>query len=382
MGLDATKPHTVSIVNSRTDAGKPYLDIDSIVYQMEFPDNYQEVKQQDTVTNFQYSASGWSTSPDNLSSYDGNTGHSTSLGDAHVNYTFQGSHVELYGALGPSGGLFTVQIDGGPEKTLNALRSKFTPQMVLYQQSGLGPGNHTMKITNAPFSGQTLSIDYVTVVQSPNDANSPASTSASQPSPQLSGGVIGGIVAGISGLLFVTMAVLLLWYRRRHRKPMILPQDVLEAEFTENDEESDPGDSSTRLTPFLNSAITRYRAVSPPPAPISFPSTGNDSLARDGPSFYRSSHLLGHTPVSSPGFVVQSAGGNGRSLSDAAEEKRRLGATMRERARQTESGVQGVGLPVDYVSGNENGDDIMPPDYHQATQPSTSRARPQYGLHS
>lgn len=30
VGLDATKPHTVSIVNSRTDATKPYLDIDSV----------------------------------------------------------------------------------------------------------------------------------------------------------------------------------------------------------------------------------------------------------------------------------------------------------------------------------------------------------------
>lgn len=290
-----------------------------------------------------------------------------------------GSHVELYGVVGPFGGPFTVQIDGGPEKTLNASRTKFTPQMVLYQQSGLGSGNHTMKIMNAPFSGQTLSIDYVTVVQSPNDGNSPASTSTSQSSPRLSGGVIGGIVAGISGLLFVTMAILLLWYRRRHRKPMILPQDVLEAEFTENDEEGDPGDSSTRLTPFLNSAITRYRAVSPPPAPISFPSTSNDSPARDGPSLYRSSHLLEPVSVSSSRFVVQNAdggaSGNDRSLSDAAEEKRRLGVAMRERDRQMESGMQGVGMPVNFVSGNGDGDEMMPPDYHQAIQPSTSRAR-------
>ena len=78
-----------------------------------------------------------------------------------------GSHVELCGVVGPFAGLFTVQIDDGPPKTLNASRTKFSPQMVLYQGSGLGPGNHSMKISNAPFSGQTLSIDYVTVGQSP-----------------------------------------------------------------------------------------------------------------------------------------------------------------------------------------------------------------------
>ena len=78
-----------------------------------------------------------------------------------------GSHVELYGVVGPFGGLFTVQLDDGPQKILNASRSKFTPRVVLYQDNGLGPGNHTVRVTNAPFSGQTLSIDYVTVGQSP-----------------------------------------------------------------------------------------------------------------------------------------------------------------------------------------------------------------------
>ena len=173
------------------------------------------------------------------------------------------------------------------------------------------------------------------------------------------------------------MAILLLWYRRRHRKPMILPQDVLQAEFIENDEEGHSEESSTRLTPFLNSTITRYRAISPPPAPISFPSTGDDSPARDGPSLYHPLHLPEQVPVSSSRFVVQNAdgggGGNDRSLSDAAEEKRRLAVAIRERDRQVESGTQGVGMLVDFASGHEDG--TMPPDYHQATQPSTTRPR-------
>ena len=68
--------------------------------------------------------------------------------------------------VGPSCGLYMVQLDDGPPTTLNASRSRFSPQEVLYQHSDLGPGNHTMKITNGPFSGQTLGIDYAVFGQS------------------------------------------------------------------------------------------------------------------------------------------------------------------------------------------------------------------------
>ena len=48
----------------------------------------------------------------------------------------------------------------GPEGTLDA------SWMVFYHQSGLGSGNHTMRVTNTSFLGQTLNVDYVAVVQS------------------------------------------------------------------------------------------------------------------------------------------------------------------------------------------------------------------------
>ena len=74
--------------------------------------------------------------------------------------------MELYGAVGPSAGAFTVQLDDGPLKVLNATRQRFSSQMLLYQASGLDSGNHTLTIMNAPFSGQTLSIDYAVVWRS------------------------------------------------------------------------------------------------------------------------------------------------------------------------------------------------------------------------
>jgi hypothetical protein len=71
--------------------------------------------------------------------------------------------VELYGVVGPSAGLYAVQLDNGLSRTFNSSRERFSPQVVLYQESGLSPGKHTMKIMNTPFSGQTLSIDYAVV---------------------------------------------------------------------------------------------------------------------------------------------------------------------------------------------------------------------------
>ena len=38
------------------------------------PDGYEDVKQQDTASNFVYSPSGWTTSPVGLDQYDGGTG--------------------------------------------------------------------------------------------------------------------------------------------------------------------------------------------------------------------------------------------------------------------------------------------------------------------
>jgi hypothetical protein len=69
--------------------------------------------------------------------------------------------------VGPSCGLYMVQLDGSSPVTFNASRTRFSPQEILYQDSELSPGNHTMRITNAPFSGQTLGIDYAVVGQSP-----------------------------------------------------------------------------------------------------------------------------------------------------------------------------------------------------------------------
>ena len=97
--------------------------------------------------------------------------------------------------------------------------------------------------------------------------------------------------------------ILFLWYRRRHRKPAILPQEVLQAEVEDGYDET--ADASTRLTLFVNSTISQYHEH-PPRGHVALPSTRQNA---DG------------------------AAGGTRSVSDTAEEQRRLAATLREETR-------------------------------------------------
>jgi len=159
---------------------------------------------------------------------------------------------------------------------------------------------------------------------------------------------------------------LVLWYRRRHRKPAILPVEVLEAEFA-----SDDGHGSAESWVHLSQAP--QRRTDPSPYLVA-------DQPESGPS--SSSRLVVHN-TDSP------MGGSWSSL-DAAGEKRRLAmreqdpragvvsqqvvplnvATSEEDIRNSrmrvEGRVQDFG-PVAYVSGNSGG--LLPPDYRQATEP-------------
>lgn len=79
-----------------------------------------------------------------------------------------GAHVEIYGAVGPDGGIYTVQADNGNSVTLNATKTQFTSGALLYQDNSLVPGKHSVKISNSPFSGQTLRIGYAVIYAPPS----------------------------------------------------------------------------------------------------------------------------------------------------------------------------------------------------------------------
>ena len=74
--------------------------------------------------------------------------------------------MEIYGTVGPAFGNYTVQVDNGAPVTFNATKVNLVPQALLYQDNSLAPGSHSVKISNSPFSGQNLSIDFAIIYTS------------------------------------------------------------------------------------------------------------------------------------------------------------------------------------------------------------------------
>ena len=169
---------------------------------------------------------------------------------------------------------------------------------------------------------------------------------------RLSGSAIGGIVFGACGLIMLLIG-LLFWFHLRHRRPGILPQEVLDAEFTSNDGNGGgEADSSTRLTPFPYDAATRYLTSSVVPFTLApgggGPNPSNQKL-----------RLRTRQEDTQAGVVSQ-------EVVTVVPNVVTPGEDARSARMQVEGGVRGFG-PVGHVP--ENGGVILPPDYQQATEP-------------
>jgi hypothetical protein len=75
-----------------------------------------------------------------------------------------GDGVSLVGPVGPNGGSYTVQVDGGPTKNYTTNNQFYTPHSMLYHADSLGPGQHRLKLSYMSTSpDQVFSIDYANV---------------------------------------------------------------------------------------------------------------------------------------------------------------------------------------------------------------------------
>ena len=76
----------------------------------------------------------------------------------------------LYGPVGPNGAPFYVQLDNNTAINFSSNKQFYRPQMVLFQASNLGGGQHTVKLTLESGSNSSLSlaIDYAKVYTTPS----------------------------------------------------------------------------------------------------------------------------------------------------------------------------------------------------------------------
>ncbi|KAH8831299.1 hypothetical protein DL96DRAFT_819220 [Flagelloscypha sp. PMI_526] len=205
--LSETSVHTLVITNLRSDDAKPFLDIDFIKWSTTTQGDGSQLILEDTA--FTYSPdAAWSSSISGLPGYSGNTGHFTTSRSAKATLSFKGDAVQLIGSVGPDHGAMTVELNGN-KQSLNLQKTNYQAQTVLFHQSGLGAGNHTLVITPSLTGGNGLiAIDQAKIW----NYNGPDASSG------LATGAIIGIAVGAVVVVAILCVVGFLFWRKKKRR--------------------------------------------------------------------------------------------------------------------------------------------------------------------
>ncbi|TDL17151.1 hypothetical protein BD410DRAFT_831667 [Rickenella mellea] len=220
--------HSVILTSAQTNQSAPWVELDYIVWQTEIgqaTDSLISAVIDDTVSAFVYQPHGaWNTYPPNASYYLNGTGHVATADGAYVTFTFSTDSVELFGSVGTSMSNYSVQLDNANAITYNAERMNNYERVLLFFETGLSAGDHTLKVVNVSTSaGLGFSIDYANITgttNSPPSANTTVSTLSTTPqSPHKHGASAGTIVAiAVSTTVALLLFIVLCRFSRHRRR--------------------------------------------------------------------------------------------------------------------------------------------------------------------
>ncbi|KAK7055107.1 hypothetical protein R3P38DRAFT_2845138 [Favolaschia claudopus] len=430
--------HTVTITNQLINNDKPFLDIDFITWTANVPDNGQFKSVEDTDAALSYDPpTSWNTdlAGAQLTGFSSNNGHVTQTTGASVTVSFSGGFISVFGPVGPTIARYSVQVDGIDRGTFNATKDAYSPQVPLYQATGLGGGHHTLQMTAQPaVSGQFMAVDFVQV--SPNSTasggaggggggggggNSDNSSSKSSSIGPAVGGAIGGVVV----LAILVLLFFFLCRRRKRRQqqdqnsmvlgmedkystatpmvapvPMAAPYSSSHMSATTPSAYSAPSASQVHMIPNMP---TQYGNAPPASPPLTNPYGGiesppgsqvgwNPAYAASDPNQRRTFHTVNDDP---------SGGGSGYGYGHASRPSLSESTSVGRSSTIHSVGVAGLGagggnaprrkgapLPLPptanmplpagaqrmYVEGREQDMGPLPPDYEQATEPYRGRS--------
>ncbi|THU91550.1 hypothetical protein K435DRAFT_673826, partial [Dendrothele bispora CBS 962.96] len=114
------------------------------------PPTMEHKMYQDSDLHFEYlPQEAWNTDPAHVNEFKNQSGHSTSMANASLTFTFTGDGITLFGSIGPTqSSSYSVSLDGGPAIWFNASMSWWSCDEVLYHASNLGQGQHRLVVTN------------------------------------------------------------------------------------------------------------------------------------------------------------------------------------------------------------------------------------------
>ncbi|KAF4621263.1 hypothetical protein D9613_000224 [Agrocybe pediades] len=240
--------HSLTVTNQ----DNAFFDVDYVTFKTIVGTDNEDLivnAYQDSHPAFNYTPSAaWSTSPTMVGTFSGGTGHSTSSPSAvgvlkfEVRYMWSlflsdhdlisrpaGDAVTLYGPVGPgAANTYSVTVDNGSPFTFSAKKQFYRPQQILYTTSGLGKGNHSLRIQLGGDGGE-LAIDYANVYTTKSLGGSfleIAPTSSSKSS-KLPGGTIAAIVILTLISIFSSLCCAYLLRRQNQLKKQIRRRSVV-----------------------------------------------------------------------------------------------------------------------------------------------------------
>ncbi|PPQ65434.1 hypothetical protein CVT26_000086 [Gymnopilus dilepis] len=195
-----------------TNKANSFLDIDYIAFETSVGRDDEPLiinSYQDSHPAFTYApSSAWNTSPSNVGTFSGGSGHATSQGSATATLTFQVSDaVALYGSVGPNGTThYAVQLDNGSPSTFSANKQFYRPNQILFYAGNLGGGQHTLQVQLGSSSQGEFAIDYANVFTAPSLGGSN----------RLSSGTLAAIGITTTLAILSTLLAAFLFWRQRH----------------------------------------------------------------------------------------------------------------------------------------------------------------------
>jgi hypothetical protein len=135
----------------------------------------------DTDPSFSYGA-GWSYSSNRgLGDLDDDVHYATANGTS-LTYTFLGTGIKVFGEFNSDQGNVGFAVDGGSQQTVDtSTTGPRRSDQVVFEQSGLTPGQHTITITK--LSGEYMTFDGVEVDYDPSATSTTAASAESATGP-------------------------------------------------------------------------------------------------------------------------------------------------------------------------------------------------------
>ncbi|ODO05383.1 hypothetical protein L198_02076 [Cryptococcus wingfieldii CBS 7118] len=186
-GLDPSVEHTITITNRPNDQTSAaagidhWLDIDYISTSLPLSEGtqLQTTFIDDTSVIIMYPDT-WALFGSGDGGFYNLTDHLTSTIGDEMSFQFTGSSIQLFASVNTDHGNYSVTLDGGDARVYNAENWELIYGTPMFTATGLGEGNHTIKLSNLGGGGgeNVFGFDYAVVNSTSSSPSSSAGVSA------------------------------------------------------------------------------------------------------------------------------------------------------------------------------------------------------------